>query len=55
MSATVGPGYDAHRPAHRFAATRGLLLDLLVTGDREAVDAASDLLTEVFVRVESST
>jgi AcrR family transcriptional regulator len=30
------------------AATRGLLLDLLVTGDHDAVDAASDLLSDLF-------
>jgi AcrR family transcriptional regulator len=29
------------------AATRGLLLDLLITGDRETLDAASDLLSRL--------
>ena len=32
------------------AAARGLLLDLLVTGDREGVDAANDLLREMNLR-----
>ena len=31
------------------AASRGLLLDLLATGDREGVDAAMDLLIDAFV------
>jgi AcrR family transcriptional regulator len=45
----IGRGYppeDAHRRARLgIAATRGLLLDLLLTGDREVLDAASDLLS----------
>jgi AcrR family transcriptional regulator len=52
----VRHGYPPQEAARRarlgLAATRGLLLDLLVTGDREAVDAASDLLTDLFARVE---
>jgi AcrR family transcriptional regulator len=52
----VRHGYPPEEAASRarlgLAATRGLLMDLLVTGDRAAVDAASDLLTQVFTRVE---
>jgi hypothetical protein len=31
------------------AATRGLLLDLFITGDRKTIDAASDLLTRLML------
>ena len=42
------PPDEARRRARLgIAATRGLLLDLLITGDRDAVDAASDLLSRV--------
>jgi AcrR family transcriptional regulator len=42
---------DARRRARLgLAATRGLILDLLVTGEREILDAASDLLGELLVR-----
>ncbi|MGS0684145.1 TetR/AcrR family transcriptional regulator [Nakamurella sp. GG22] len=43
----------ARAPAHArlgLAAARGLLLDLLVTGDRAGVDAANDLLRELILR-----
>jgi AcrR family transcriptional regulator len=41
---------DAERRARLgLAATRGLLLDLLITGDRNAVDAASDLFTQLIL------
>jgi AcrR family transcriptional regulator len=43
----------ARAPVHArlgLAAARGLLLDLLVTGDREGVDAANDLLREMILR-----
>jgi AcrR family transcriptional regulator len=44
------PPDEANRRARLgLAATRGLLLDLLVTGEREAVDAASELLSQLFV------
>jgi AcrR family transcriptional regulator len=47
----VRHGYPAPEAARRarlaVAATRGLLLDLLLTGDRQAVDAASELLIEL--------
>lgn len=47
-------GISADRaPVHArlgLAAARGLLLDLLVTGDRAGVDAANDLLRELIVR-----
>lgn len=59
ITAWVGPladtliqhGYppdQAHLRARLgLAATRGLLLDLLITGDREAIDAASNLLSNL--------
>jgi AcrR family transcriptional regulator len=59
IAAWVGPladilvqhGYppgEAHLRARLgLAATRGLLLDLLVTGDRDTLDAASDLLSRL--------
>jgi AcrR family transcriptional regulator len=34
------------------AVTRGLLLDLLITGDREAVDAAADLFNDLLSRTD---
>lgn len=43
----------ARAPVHArlgLAAARGLLLDLLVTGDRAGVDAANDLLRELILR-----
>ncbi len=47
----VRHGFPPHEAARRarlsVAATRGLLLDLLLTGDREAVDAARELLIEL--------
>jgi AcrR family transcriptional regulator len=49
----VDHGFPAEDAARRvrlgLAATRGLLLDLLITGDRDAVDAAYELLAPVFV------
>ncbi|WP_328617673.1 TetR/AcrR family transcriptional regulator [Amycolatopsis sp. NBC_00355] len=42
---------EADRPAHArlgLAVTRGLLLDLVTTGDREAVDAAMELFLAVY-------
>jgi AcrR family transcriptional regulator len=42
------PPAEARRRARLgLAATRGLLLDLLITGDRDALDAASDLLSDL--------
>jgi hypothetical protein len=39
---------DARRRARLgLAATRGLLLDLLITGDREVLDAAADLFAHL--------
>jgi AcrR family transcriptional regulator len=44
------PQQEARRRARLgLAATRGLLLDLLLTGDREDVDAAADLLARLTV------
>ncbi|MFI7491896.1 TetR family transcriptional regulator [Micromonospora echinaurantiaca] len=44
-------GFDAAQARQRarlaLAATRGLLLDLLVTGDREVLDAAADLFARL--------
>jgi AcrR family transcriptional regulator len=44
------PEQAAARARLGLAATRGLLLDLLMTGDRAAVDAAADLLGDLFAR-----
>lgn len=45
------PPVEAKRRARLgLAATRGLLLDLLITGDRKAVDEASDLFTRLILR-----
>jgi AcrR family transcriptional regulator len=47
----VRHGYPAREARRRarlgVAATRGLLMDLLLTGDREAVDAAADLMVRL--------
>jgi AcrR family transcriptional regulator len=47
-------GFDHLEAARRarlsLAATRGLLLDLLITGDRAAVDDAADLLADLMAR-----
>jgi AcrR family transcriptional regulator len=49
----VRSGYPEQEARHRarlgVAATRGLLMDLLLTGDREAVDAAADLMARLTV------
>ena len=51
MEALVARGFTAREAAHRIrlgiAATRGLLLDLLITGDRATVDGAADLLAHI--------
>lgn len=43
------PGDAERRARLGIAAARGLLLDLLITGDREAVDAASDLFNRLIL------
>jgi AcrR family transcriptional regulator len=44
------PPEEAQRRARLgIAATRGLLLDLLVTGDRDLIDSASDLLSRMLI------
>lgn len=47
----VAHGFTADEAAHRIrlgiAATRGLLLDLLITGDRATVDGAAELLAQI--------
>jgi AcrR family transcriptional regulator len=47
----VARGFTAEQAAHRvrlgIAATRGLLLDLLITGDRSTVDGAAEVLAHV--------
>ncbi len=49
-------GFDADDARRRarlgLAATRGLLLDLLVTGDRDVLDAAADLFAQLITRPE---
>ena len=48
---SVRHGYPAQEAQRRarlgLAATRGLLLDLLLTGDRDGVDAASELMSQL--------
>jgi len=48
VSHGFAPDDATHRVRLGLAATRGLLLDLLITGDQEAVDAAYELLAPVF-------
>ncbi|GII52109.1 TetR family transcriptional regulator [Planotetraspora thailandica] len=48
----VSPGEAARRARLSLAVGRGLLLDLLATGDRAAVDAAAELFTELIVAEE---
>jgi AcrR family transcriptional regulator len=43
----LDPAEARRRARLGLAATRGLILDLLVTGEREILDAASDLLSEL--------
>jgi AcrR family transcriptional regulator len=50
VEALTARGFTADEAAHRvrlgIAATRGLLLDLLITGEREVLDGAADLLAQ---------
>jgi AcrR family transcriptional regulator len=52
-------GFDPDEARRRarlgLAATRGLILDLLVTGDREALDDASDLLSDLLAQAPTAT
>ncbi|SCG66439.1 TetR/AcrR family transcriptional regulator [Micromonospora halophytica] len=55
----VQRGFDPAEARQRarlgLAATRGLILDLLVTGEREILDAAGDLLSELLVQPTRAT
>ncbi|MFU8875372.1 TetR/AcrR family transcriptional regulator [Micromonospora sp. SL4-19] len=57
MFIQLGHGPDEARRRARLglAATRGLLLDLLITGDRDVLDAAADLFARLITAPPPST